>query len=155
MTSDDVGLRREFALLFPSKSSENIPMLMPPYVPFNGELDALILPEVNAQSMSLFLKELSRNHTHEHIVLILDRAGWHTTGELTIPKNITLHWLPPYSPELNPVEHLWDEIREKWFLNRYFSSLGSVEDQLVEALRTLMKDRDRVKSISLFKWMVH
>lgn len=123
--------------------------------PFDGDLDALILPEVNAQSMSLFLKELSRNHAREHIVLILDRAGWHTAGDLSIPKNITLHWLPPYSPELNPVEHLWDDIREKWFLNRYFSSLDAVEDQLVEALRTLMKDRDRVKSISLFNWMVH
>jgi transposase len=122
--------------------------------PFDGDLDALILPEVNTQSMSLFLTELSQNHEHEHIVLILDRAGWHTAKDLNIPENITLHWLPPYSPELNPVEHLWDEIREKWFLNRYFSSLDAVEDQLMEALKTLMKDCVRVKSISLFNWMV-
>lgn len=122
--------------------------------PFDGDLDALILPEVNTQSMSLFLMELSQNHAHEHIVLILDRAGWHTAKDLNIPENITLHWLPPYSPELNPVEHLWDEIREKWFLNRYFSSLDAVEDQLMEAFKALMKDCGRVKSISLFNWMV-
>jgi transposase len=104
--------------------------------------------------MSLFLRELSLNHAHEHIVLILDRAGWHTAKDLTVPQNITLHWLPPYSPELNPVEHLWDEIREKWFLNRYFNSLESVEDQLMQALKTLMENPKLVESICLFNWMI-
>jgi len=122
--------------------------------PFDGDLDALILPDVNTQSMSLFLRELSLNHAHEHIVLILDRAGWHTAKDLTVPQNITLHWLPPYSPELNPVEHLWDEIREKWFLNRYFNSLESVEDRLMQALKTLMENPKLVESICLFNWMI-
>ena len=67
-------------------------------------------------------------------------AGWHTAKDLNIPQNITLHWLPPYSPELNPVEYLWDEIREKWFLNRYFASLDSVENQLMLALKDLMEN---------------
>ncbi len=88
--------------------------------PFDGGLDALVLPEVNTESMSLFLAELSDNHQDENIVLIMDKAGWHTAKNLIVPRNITLHWLPPYSPELNPVEHLWDEVREKWFQNRYF-----------------------------------
>jgi len=123
--------------------------------PFDGDLDALILPDVNTQSMSLFLQELSLNHVHEHIVLILDRAGWHTAKDLTVPRNITLQYLPPYSPELNPAEHLWDEIREKWFLNRYFNSLESVEDQLMQALKTLMESPKLVESICLFNWMIN
>ena len=71
--------------------------------PFDGAIDALILPDVNTESMLLFLHELSWNHRDEHIVLILDRACWHTAKGLDIPKNITLYWLPPYRPELNPV----------------------------------------------------
>lgn len=121
--------------------------------PFDGHLDALILPEVNTEAMSIFLEELSRNHRDEQIVLILDKAGWHTAANLTIPDNITLHWLPPYSPELNPVEHLWDELREKWFRNRYFASLDAVEDQLAEALKFLMEHPDQVTSMTLFDWM--
>jgi transposase len=121
--------------------------------PFDGTLDALILPEVNTEAMSVFLDDLSTNHEDEQIVLIVDKAGWHTATNLTIPKNITLHWLPPCSPELNPVEHLWDELREKWFRNRYFTSLGAVEDQLTEALKFLMEHPDPVKSMTLFDWM--
>ncbi len=121
--------------------------------PFDGDLDALILPEVNTEAMSIFLKELSRHHRDEQIVLILDKAGWHTAGNLNVPENITLHWLPPYSPELNPVEHLWDELREKWFRNKYFTSLDAVEDQLAEALKFLMERPDQVKSMTLFDWM--
>ena len=121
--------------------------------PFDGDLDALILPEVNTEAMSIFLDELSRHHRDEQIVLILDKAGWHTAKNLNIPENITLHWLPPYSPELNPVEHLWDELREKWFRNKYFTSLDAVEDQLAQALKFLMKHPDQVKSMTLFDWM--
>ncbi len=121
--------------------------------PFDGDLDALVLPEVNTESMSLFLAELSDNHQDENIVLIMDKAGWHTAKNLIVPRNITLHWLPPYSPELNPVEHLWDEIREKWFQNRYFQSLNAVEDQLVDALAFLMRHPELVKTMTLFNWM--
>jgi len=77
------------------------PIFLVPFCPFDGDLDALILPDVNTQSMFLFLQELSLNHVHEHIVLILDRAGWHTAKDLTVPRNITLQYLSPYSPELN------------------------------------------------------
>ncbi len=104
----------------------------------------------------LFLQELSRNHACDHIVLILDRAGWHTAKDLNISQNTTLHWLPPpYSPELNPVEHLWDEIREKWFLNRYFVSLDAADNQLMRVLKTLIEDPKQVTSICLFDWMVN
>ena len=66
--------------------------------------------------------------------MILDGAGWHRANDLTVPENMRLEALPPYSPQLNPVEHIWDEIRKKWFTNEVFNSLVAVEDRLVEAL---------------------
>ncbi len=85
---------------------------------------------------------------------MLDGAGWHRARELKIPQNIRLLPLPPYSPQLNPVEHLWEEIREKWFPNLVFDSLAAVEDGLVEALAALENDRDRVAKITGFDWII-
>jgi len=121
--------------------------------PFDGHLDALLLPDASTEAMSLFLQEVSELHVHEQIVMIMDRAGWHTARALKIPDNINLHWLPPYSPELNPVEHIWDDIREKWFCNRIFSSLEAVKNQLCKALLHLMDNPQIVKPMTLFKWM--
>jgi len=71
-----------------------------------------------------------------------------------VPANISLLPLPPYSPELNPVEHIWDELREKWFQNLVFSSLDAVEDRLVEALVTLENDNTRVQNLTAFPWII-
>jgi len=121
--------------------------------PFDGELVSLVLPTVNAEMMSLFLEEASRQYLDEQVVMIMDQAGWHKAKRLNVPDNITLHWLPPYSPELNPVEHLWDEIREKWFYNRVFESLEAVEIQLVKALRHYLSSSAELSSFTLFPWM--
>jgi transposase len=123
--------------------------------PHDGRLDTLILPTVDAQTMSLFLAEVSRRHRDQSVLMVLDGAGWHRANDLLVPDNIRLIPLPPYSPQLNPVEHLWDEIREKWFANRVFDSLGTVEDRLQEALRDLETDPQRVKSMSAFPWIVN
>jgi transposase len=105
--------------------------------PLDGKMDSLILPEVNHRVMSIFLAELARRHPDEEIVLFLDGAGWHKAREPRAPDHV--HWqpLPPYSPELNPGEHLWEDIREKWFENLVFDSLDAVEDRLEEAPRGL------------------
>jgi transposase len=87
--------------------------------------------------------------------MFVDGAGWHTTKELTLPKNLRVAFLPPYSPELNPAEHLWDCIRENWFQNKTFNSLDAVEDTLVEALVSLEKDQSRVQSHTGFSWIVN
>jgi transposase len=102
--------------------------------PEDGILDTLILPEVNTEAMSLFLNEIAQGHSGEFILMFLDGAGWHKSKSMVIPKNIRLLPLPPYSPQLNPAEHIWDEIREKLFPNKIFSSLTAIEDNLEQAL---------------------
>jgi transposase len=87
--------------------------------------------------MSLFLSVVSKRHPDETVLMFMDQAGWHKAKALVIPSNIRLLNLPPYSPELNPAEHLWEEIREKWFPNLVFRSITAVEDTLMEALATL------------------
>jgi len=122
--------------------------------PHDGTLDSLILPEVNATTMSLFLEEVSARHSDEFIMLFMDQAGWHRAKDLHIPENVRLYWLPAYSPQCNPVEHLWEEIREKWFDNKVFDSLDAVEDTLVIALATLERDKKRVSALTSFEWIV-
>ena len=87
--------------------------------------------------------------------MIVDGAGWHKSNELKLPENLRLLFLPPYSPELNPQEHLWDELREKYFHNRAFDSLGALEDQLVAGLRALEADYARVKSIAGWEYIIN
>ena len=122
--------------------------------PHDGVLDSLVLPEVTAETMSLFLAEVAARHPEDFILMFLDQAGWHKAKALVVPDAMRLEWVPPYSPECNPVEHLWDEIREKWFANRLFRGLDAVEDTLVTALHTLETETERVGSITGFDWII-
>ena len=90
----------------------------------------------------------------DNIVMVLDGAGWHKSLSMPIPHNIRLLRLPPYSPELNPVEHIWDELREKYFHNRAFDSLDALEDRLVDGLVALERDPQRNKSICNWDWII-
>ena len=121
--------------------------------PQDGILDTLVLPTANTEAMSVFLAEVSRRHAEEFIVMVLDGAGWHKARRLLVPANMRLLSLPPWSPQLNPVEHVWDEIREKWFANRVFDSMNAVEEQLLTALKTLEEDATRVASLTGFDWI--
>jgi len=123
--------------------------------PQDGTLDSLVLPMVTAGAMSIFLEEVARRHPEEFILMFLDGAGWHRANDLVVPENIRIEALPPYSPQLNPVEHIWDEIREKWFANEVFSSLDAVEDRLVEALVALEHDRELIASTTGFNWIIN
>jgi transposase len=122
--------------------------------PADGVLDSLVLPVTNTEVMSVFLNEISARHAEEYILMFIDGAGWHRSKELMVPANIRLVQLPPYSPELNPTEHLWEEIREKWFSNKLFDSMFAVEDLLCEALLNLENDHTRVQSLTGFDWII-
>ena len=89
--------------------------------PQDGRFDSLILPHVTGDCMQLFLTEIGARYSEENIVMVLDGAGWHKTS-FQLPENLLLHFLPPYSPELKAQEHVWDELREKYFHNKVFDS---------------------------------
>lgn len=123
--------------------------------PHDGVMDSLVLPQVNGQAMSLFLKEVSSRHPDEFILMVLDGAGWHGAGELEVPTNMHLIFLPPYSPELNPVEHVWESVRENRFGNEVFGSMDGVENQLVKALVALENDPAGIASLTGFPWITN
>jgi hypothetical protein len=123
--------------------------------PLDGVLDSLILPSVGTAMMDLFLEEVSVRHPEEFIVMIMDGAGWHTARDLRLPGNMHILFLPPYSPELNPVEYLWDDIREKDFPNRAFDTIESLEVNLMYSLARLEQNGERVKSITGWDWIVN
>jgi len=112
------------------------------------------MPVVTAEAMSIFLGEVARRHPEEFILMVLDGAGWHRANNLIVPENMKLLPLPPYSPQLNPMEHIWDEVREKWFANIVFDSLDGVEDRLEESLVYLEQDKNLVASTTGFDWLI-
>jgi transposase len=121
--------------------------------PSTGEITSLILPYGNTQMMNLFLKHVSEEFKNYNIVMLLDQAGWHRSNSLTIPQNIKLIKQPSHSPELNPVEHIWDEIREKHFHNKAFHSMDEVEDALCLRLNKLKNNQDYVRSLTNFPYL--
>ena len=121
--------------------------------PHDGGLDSLVLPEVNADTMRLVLAEVARRHPREFILMVLDGAGWHRAGDLVIPERMRLYPLPARSPELNPTEHVWDELREKWFANRWFETMEQLDEQLVAGLAALEIDVPRMASLTGFDWI--
>ena len=82
-----------------------------------------MLPVVNTQAMQLHLDQISRHIARKaHGVVLMDRAGWHTSGELKVPRNLTIILLPSRSLELNPVENVWQHLRANWLSNRVFET---------------------------------
>ena len=122
--------------------------------PFDGTLDSLVLPFVSWNAMSIFLEEVSIRHEDKTVIMFMDQAGWHKAQDLIIPHNIRLVPLPSYSPELNPAEHVWDELREKWFHNITFDSMDAVEDRLILGLCDLENNKLAVQSLTGFDWIV-
>ena len=121
--------------------------------PHDGVMDSLILPWVNAQTMSLFLSTVAEHHTDEFIVMVMDQAGWHIASELDVPENMRLVLLPPYSPEINPAEHIWKALREDCVGNTVFASLDAADEALSAGLKSLELDQPRMKSLTGFKWI--
>ena len=118
-----------------------------------GRLTALILPTADTDMMNVFLAHLAHQFTGYFLILMVDRAGWHTTERLTVPENIRLLPQPARSPELNPTEHVWDELREKYVANTSFLSLRPLERALCAGLTQLATDPERVRSLTNFPYM--
>lgn len=112
-----------------------------------GENCSLILPRVNTHAMQLFLNELSLCFPNYFIVMQVDQAKWHTSEKLSIPENIRLIHQPPGSPETNPIENLWDYLKENYFRNRFFRKMDDVEKELSRCLEKIRNSPELVQSI--------
>jgi putative transposase len=122
--------------------------------PLQGQLDWALSEKMNTTQMAAFLSQVSQAHPQEFIVMVLDGASSHITKELIVPENIRLIRLPGYSPELNPQEHIWDEVREKAFPNLVLDQMALVIDRLKTGMGGLAADADRVRSITAWPWVV-
>ena len=116
---------------------------------------AIIMPAVSAEAMSEHLKEISREVTPgAHGVVVCDGAGWHQRGKrLVVPDNITLLPLPPYAPELNPMENVWDYLRGNKLSRRVWDSYEAIVAACTDAWLFLIGDPDRINSIAHRSWV--
>jgi hypothetical protein len=121
--------------------------------PALGMMTALVLPFSNTEMMNLFLAQVAEEFADYFVVMQVDRAAYHTGQDLVVPENIRLIVQPPRSPELNAVEHVSEEIREKHFYNRVFDSLEVVLDTLCKALKALMDLPSKIRSMTNFPHM--
>ena len=121
--------------------------------PARGKGAGLAMPYADTGAMQRHLKEISRAVARgSHAALFFDRAGWHTTGKLRAPKNITLILLPRRSPELNPVENIWQYLRANWLSNRVFENYSDIVDAACEAWNRLIDSPNVITSIGTREW---
>jgi transposase len=113
-----------------------------------GGVSALIMPELNTAVLNLFLEQFSRElPAGVHAVLIWDGAGFHTGAELVVPSNVSLIQLPPYSPELNPVENLWHYLRAHYWSNRPYRDYQELEEEASRSLCAVCEDTETIKTV--------
>jgi transposase len=121
--------------------------------PATGELFALILPDMTIESFQAFVDEFIKFVGGKTAVrLITDGAAAHRSTRLKIENQLSIEHLPPYSPELNPVERLFKELRAV-LKNRVFESLEAVEEAVIKAVEPFMKDNSRVKKLTFYDWL--
>ena len=121
--------------------------------PARGTGAALALPYADTEAMQLHLDEIAGTVARgAHAVLVLDRAGWHTTRQLIVPTNITLVFLPSRAPELNPVENVWHYLRQNWLSNRVFETYEAIINAACEAWRKLLAQPHTITSIGMREW---
>lgn len=112
--------------------------------PATGQSFALVLPELSTEAMQVFLDMFAATLApDEHAALVADQAGWHIAGALRFPDNVTLIYLPSYSPELNPVERVWLYLRERHLSHRLLDGYEAIVDALCHAWKQLTAERFR------------
>ena len=136
------GYEREFVYVYGAVS------------PIEGGLDWMTCREMNTVRMTEFLAQVSAAHAKEFMLMVVDGASSHVSKDLVVPENMRLLRLPPYAPELNPQEHVWDELREKEFPNRVFADLNSVVSQLNAGLPRLAANAEGLRSLTAWPWIL-
>jgi transposase len=115
---------------------------------------ALVMTALDTEAMSLFLAELSHAVAPgAHAIVLMDKAGWHIAGDLVVPANLSLVFLPPYSPELNPIERLWLYIRDTHLTHRVFADTAQIIDACCDAWNALLAETGRIRSLCSYPWL--
>jgi transposase len=122
--------------------------------PKDGALDFMPAEKMNTVNMSRFLAQVRRAHRRDFIVMILDGASSHKSKDLVVPCDMEILFLPPYSPELNPAEQIWNVLRKSKFANRVFDSLDSAMRAAKDGLSQMAKDRRAMKRLSGWPWIL-
>ena len=121
--------------------------------PWDGCLDFMATEKMNTESMSHFLLHVSKEHKDEFVVMVLDGASSHRSKELKIPENVSLIRLPPYSPELNPAEQIWNVLRRNFFANRVFDSLNAATEQAGLGLAEMAANKSAIRQLTNWPWI--
>ena len=123
--------------------------------PDTGDDVTLVMPSVNAKVMDLFLAHFADTLDQDaHAVMMCDGAGWHDERALTVPDNVTLALLPPYSPELNPVERVWLYLRERFLSLRVLDDTEAIIDACCQAWIDLIAEPDRMRTLCAYPWIM-
>jgi transposase len=137
----DLALVREFRYEYAAVS------------PWDGYLDFMTSEKMNTENMSKFLSQVSKTHPNDFCIMVLDGASSHKSKDLLIPENISLLFLPPYSPELNPAEQIWNKLRRDYFANRVFDSLDAATEQAERGLSDMAADKQSMRSLTNWPWI--
>jgi transposase len=121
--------------------------------PWDGCLDFMTAEKMNTENMSRFLDQVSKKHQDQFIVMVLDGASSHKSKELNIPKNVSLLRLPPYSPELNPAEQIWNILRRNYFANRVFDALDAATTQAELGLSEMAENKSATRKLTNWPWI--
>lgn len=115
---------------------------------------ALVMPEVSTATMQIFLDEFAKTLApDEHAAMFLDQAGWHGAKALKVPDNVTLVPIPPYSPQLNPAERVWEHLKERYLSLRLHADYDAIVDAACTAWKRLLAEVGRLSSLTGYPWI--
>ena len=120
--------------------------------PLTGDSCFFVMPNCDTVCMNVFLQELSKQFADDVVLLCCDGAAWHKSKTLIVPENIVLFHIPPYTPEMNPIEQIWKEIRKRGFKNEVFATLSKVVDRLCDVIHDL--PNSLIRSITARDWIL-
>ena len=120
--------------------------------PIDGDSFFMVLDKSNTENMSLFMTELSKKYPNDLILLVMDRASWHKAHALKSHTNIWRFFIPPRTPEMNPIEIVWREIRKLGFKNKAFSSIDEVVLKFYEVVEQHMSN-EAIRNLTLWSWV--
>ena len=121
--------------------------------PLTGEKFFLIFEKCNMDSMEIFLEMMAEKWPEDYHILLSDGASWHSSADLAIPQNVEIFIIPSGTPEMNPIEQIWREIRTQGFHNQFFETLDDAIERLCIAIQNLTPDI--VKNITGREWLIN